>query len=78
MANFRREISKNIIIKAIVRPEIRVVGKNKKLKRMKLESFCLSWKKPSEGGKNLARLERIFIESFRVQFKLSNFITYES
>ena len=36
---------------------IRVVGKNEelenfKLASLKLESFCLSWKEPSEVGKN--------------------------
>ena len=33
------------------------VGKNEKLESLKLESFCLSWKEPSEVGKNRAKLE---------------------
>ena len=30
----------------------RAVGKNEKLEKFKLESFRLSWKEPSEVGKN--------------------------
>ena len=42
----------------------RAVGKNEKLESfnlesLKLESFCLSWKEPSEVGKNGAKLQSL-------------------
>ena len=43
---------------------IRVVGKNKKLERFKLESlklerFCSSWKEAGKSGKDREQLERM-------------------
>ena len=36
----------------------RPVRNNEKLESLKLKSFSLSWKDPSEVGKNRAKLER--------------------
>ena len=54
-----------------------VVGKNEKLESFKLESlkfesFCLSWKEPSEVGKNQAKLERTD-QSWKVSFEVGKF-----
>ena len=51
---------------------IRVVGKNEEL-----ESFCLSWKEPSEVGKNRAKLENFaevgnFCGSWKVLLQLKS------
>ena len=50
----------------------RAVGKNEKLESyqlesLKLESFCLSWKEPSEVGKNPTKLESFKLESPKLE-----------
>ena len=50
----------------------KAVEKNEKLKSFRLESFCLSWKEPSEIRKNRAKLERTE-RSWRVSSEVGKF-----